>query len=92
MPEKQAGERIAAYNIEFVREIKPKVDKKQRRGTRVDGEELLDNTATITNKQTGIEFKILKQKSYGKYIKGAKFTIKKYTDKTYTTVDKNLRK
>lgn len=90
VPEKQAGERIAAYNIEFVREIKPKVDKKQRRGTRVDGEELLDNTATITNKQTGIEFKILKQKSYGKYIKGAKFTIKKYTDKTYTTVDKKF--
>ena len=88
VPSKLAGERIASYNIKLVRTIKEKTDRIERHGTRVDGEELEDNTAIITNKQTGLDLKIYKKASNsGNKLEGALFTIKK-TDKNFQNSDK----
>ena len=91
VPAKQAGERIAAYNIILVRTIKEKTDRSERHGSRVDGEELVDNTATITNKQTGLDLKILKRGSDDRILEKAEFTLDKYTDKDYKTKDTSFK-
>lgn len=91
VPAKQAGERIAAYNIILVRTIKEKTDRIERHGSRVDGEELVDNTATITNKQTGLDLKILKRGSDDKILENAEFTLEKYTDESYKTKDDTFK-
>ena len=44
-----------------------------------------DGFAQITNEQVGIEFKVIKQKTYGTYLKDAEFELSKMTDKTYET-------
>ena len=43
--------------------------------------------AQITNKQTGIELKVHKRNNVNEGLEGANFTLKKYTDKTFTEVD-----
>ena len=90
VPEKQAGERIAAYNIKLVRTIKEKTDRVERHGTRIDGEELKDNTAIITNKQTGLDLQIVKKDKNGRPLKDAEFTLAKFTDGTYKTPDNDF--
>lgn len=92
IPEKQEGERIAAYNIKLVRTIKEKTDRIERHGSRVDGEELVDNTATITNKQTGLALKIIKRDNNDRRLKNAEFELERYTDKTYENKDENFEK
>ncbi|MGR5590275.1 SpaA isopeptide-forming pilin-related protein [Peptoniphilus grossensis] len=42
-----------------------------------------DGFAQITNKQVGIEFKVIKQKTYGTYLKDAEFELTKMTDNKY---------
>ena len=91
IPAKQEGERIAAYNIKLVRTIKEKTDRIERHGSKADGEELVDNTATITNKQTGLDLKILKRGSDDKILENAEFTLEKYTDKDYKTKDTSFK-
>ena len=51
-----------------------------------------DSVAQITNKQVGIEFKVIKQKDDRTFIKGAEFTLSKMTDNTYEDVDKTFEK
>lgn len=51
-----------------------------------------DSVAQITNKQVGIEFKVIKQKDDRTFIKGAEFTLSKMTDDTYQTVDETFKK
>ncbi|EFL53573.1 SpaA isopeptide-forming pilin-related protein [Finegoldia magna] len=46
-----------------------------------------DGFAQITNKQVGIEFKVIKQKDDRTFIKGAEFTLRKMKDNTYKQVD-----
>ena len=46
-----------------------------------------DSVAQITNKQVGIEFKVIKQKDDRTFIKGAEFTLRKMKDNTYKQVD-----
>ena len=48
--------------------------------------------AQITNKQVGIDFKVIKQKDDRTFIQGAEFTLSKMTDDTYQTVDKTFEK
>lgn len=48
--------------------------------------------AQITNKQVGIEFKVIKQVTYGQYLPGAKFELTKMTNDKYDTVDETLKK
>ena len=43
--------------------------------------------AQITNNQTGIELKVHKRNNVNEGLEGANFTLKKYTDKTFTEVD-----
>ncbi|OXZ28895.1 hypothetical protein B9N49_01195 [Finegoldia magna] len=43
--------------------------------------------AQITNNQVGIELKVHKRNNVNEGLDGAKFTLKKYTDKTFTQVD-----
>ncbi|MDU2639871.1 MAG: SpaA isopeptide-forming pilin-related protein, partial [Finegoldia magna] len=43
--------------------------------------------AQITNNQVGIELKVHKRNNTNEGLDGAKFTLKKYTDKTFTQVD-----
>ena len=86
VPSKLAGERIASYNINLVRTIKEKTDRIERHGTRVDGEELEDNTAIITNKQTGLDLKIYKKDRNDRKLPNAIFTIRK-TDENFKNPD-----
>ena len=51
-----------------------------------------DSEAQITNKQVGIEFKVIKQKDDRTFIEGAEFTLSKMTDNTYQDVDKTFEK
>ena len=44
----------------------------------------------ITNKQVGIELKVYKRNNVNEGLDGAVFTLKKYTDKTFTTVDETF--
>lgn len=46
--------------------------------------------AEITNKQVGIELKVHKRNNVNEGLEGAKFTLKKYTDKTFTKVDETF--
>ena len=46
----------------------------------------------ITNKQTGLDLKIFKRDSNERPLKGGKFTLKKTTDKNYTTEDTTFKK
>ena len=92
IPAKQEGERIAAYNIKLVRTIKEKIDRIERHGSKADGEELVDNTATITNKQTGLALKIIKRDNNDRRLEKAEFELDRYTDKNYTTKDTNFEK
>ena len=50
------------------------------------------SAAQITNKQVGIDFKVIKQKDDRTFIEGAEFTLSKMTDDTYQTVDKTFEK
>lgn len=43
--------------------------------------------AQITNNQVGIELKVHKRNNVNEGLEGANFTLKKYTDKTFTEVD-----
>ena len=51
-----------------------------------------DGFATITNKQTGLDLKILKRGSDGRILEKAEFTLEKYTDGTYKTKDDKFKK
>ena len=51
-----------------------------------------EEAAQITNKQVGIEFKVIKQKDDRTFIQGAEFTLTKMTDDTYQTVDETFKK
>lgn len=44
----------------------------------------------ITNEQVGIELKVYKRNNVNEGLDGAVFTLKKYTDKTFTTVDETF--
>lgn len=44
----------------------------------------------ITNRQVGIELKVYKRNNVNEGLDGAVFTLKKYTDKTFTTVDETF--
>ena len=44
----------------------------------------------ITNKQVGIELKVYKRNNVNEGLDGAVFTLKKYTDDTFTTVDETF--
>lgn len=92
IPAKQEGERIAAYNIKLVRTIKEKTDRIERHGSKADGEELVDNTATITNKQTGLALKIIKRDNYDRRLEKAEFELERYTNGTYKTKDESFEK
>lgn len=46
-----------------------------------------DGTLVVTNKQVGIELKVHKRNNENEGLEGAKFTLKKYTDKSFTEVD-----
>lgn len=46
-----------------------------------------DGFAQITNKQVGIELKVHKRNNVNEGLEGANFTLKKYTDNTFTEVD-----
>lgn len=46
--------------------------------------------AQITNKQVGIELKVHKRNNVNEGLDGAVFTLKKYTDNTFTTVDETF--
>ena len=46
----------------------------------------------ITNKQTGLDLKILKRGSDGRILEKAEFTLEKYTDGTYKTKDDKFKK
>ena len=48
--------------------------------------------AQITNKQTGLDLKILKRGSDGRILEKAEFTLEKYTDGTYKTKDDKFKK
>ena len=50
------------------------------------------SAAQITNKQVGIDFKVIKQKDDRTFIEGAEFTLSKMTDDTYQTFDKTFDK
>ncbi|MDU3687451.1 MAG: SpaA isopeptide-forming pilin-related protein [Anaerococcus hydrogenalis] len=92
IPAKQEGERIAAYNIKLVRTIKEKIDRIERHGSKADGEKLVDNTATITNKQTGLALKIIKRDNYDRRLEKAEFELERYTDETYENKDEAFEK
>lgn len=47
--------------------------------------------AQITNKQTGIELKVHKRNNVNEGLEGAVFTLKKYTDKTFTKVEDTFK-
>ena len=51
-----------------------------------------DGFATITNKQTGLDLKILKRGSDDRPLENAEFTLEKYEDDSYTTKDPNFEK
>ena len=56
-----------------------------------DWKEILDGKAAqITNKQVGIELKVHKRNNVNEGLDGAEFTLKKYTDNTFTKVDKTF--
>ena len=46
-----------------------------------------DGTLVVTNKQVGIELKVHKRNNVNEGLEGAKFTLKKYTDNTFTQLD-----
>ena len=46
-----------------------------------------DGTLVVTNKQVGIELKVHKRNNINEGLEGANFTLKKYTDKSFTEVD-----
>ena len=46
-----------------------------------------DGTLVVTNKQVGIELKVHKRNNVNEGLDGAVFTLKKYTDENFTTVD-----
>ena len=46
--------------------------------------------AQITNKQVGIELKVHKRNNVNEGLDGAEFTLKKYTDENFTTVDETF--
>ena len=46
--------------------------------------------AQITNKQTGIELKVHKRNNVNEGLDGAEFTLKKYTDGTFTKLDETF--
>ena len=46
-----------------------------------------DGFATITNKQTGLDLQIVKKDKNGRPLKDAEFTLAKYTNDTYETLD-----
>lgn len=46
-----------------------------------------DGTLVVTNKQVGIELKVHKRNNVNEGLEGAKFTLKKYKDNTFTEVD-----
>ncbi|MBS6105510.1 SpaA isopeptide-forming pilin-related protein [Anaerococcus sp.] len=50
-----------------------------------------DGFAVITNKQVGLDLKIIKRDFIGNRLEGAEFTLKK-TDQDYNTVDDNFKK
>ena len=50
------------------------------------------SAAQITNRQVGIEFKVIKQVTYGTYLPGAKFELTKMTNDKYDTVDETFEK
>ncbi len=49
-----------------------------------------DGTLVVTNKQTGLELKVHKINNVNEGLEGAEFTLKKYTDESFTTVDETL--
>ena len=49
-----------------------------------------ESAAQITNKQVGIELKVHKINNVNEGLEGAEFTLKKYTDESFTTVDEIL--
>ena len=49
-----------------------------------------ESAAQITNKQVGIELKIHKRNNVNEGLEGAKFTLKKYSDKNFATVDETF--
>ena len=56
-----------------------------------DWEEITDGKAAqITNKQVGIELKVHKRNNVNEGLDGAVFTLKKYTDENFTTVDETF--
>ena len=46
--------------------------------------------AQITNKQVGIELKVHKRNNVNEGLEGAEFTLKKYSDENFTTVDETF--
>ena len=49
-----------------------------------------DGTLVVTNKQTGIELKVHKRNNVNEGLDGAEFTLKKYTDGTFTKLDETF--
>lgn len=49
-----------------------------------------DGTLVVTNKQVGIELKVHKRNNVNEGLEGANFTLKKYTDNTFTEVDETF--
>lgn len=49
------------------------------------------SAAQITNKQVGIELKVHKRNNVNEGLEGAVFTLKKYTDKTFTKVEDTFK-
>ena len=49
-----------------------------------------ESAAQITNKQVGIELKVHKINNVNEGLEGANFTLKKYTDNTFTEVDETF--
>ena len=49
-----------------------------------------DGTLVVTNKQVGIELKVHKRNNVNEGLEGAKFTLKKYSDKNFATVDETF--
>ncbi|WP_242618432.1 SpaA isopeptide-forming pilin-related protein [Anaerococcus vaginimassiliensis] len=58
-----------------------------------EGSTLIPDTGyKITNKQTGLDLKIIKRGSDGRILEKAEFELEKYTDGTYETKDGNFTK
>ena len=49
-----------------------------------------DGTLVVTNKQVDIELKVHKRNNVNEGLEGAKFTLKKYSDKNFATVDETF--